>query len=228
MPAKRRAGAAPRRRGKGRPRVESAGAVGRDALIRATCELLKSMPPSRVTRAAIARQSGAAASLVGYYFANTDALLLEAAVSMWRELRERSHAAVARARSPAEKLFARTKVLLETHVENRYFNQLVMEHILQGTSTRAREATEELVQDSFAELSDILEEGVSAGDFRPTDAVFLYETMLGACETFAASQRHLQMLLRGKKLDDKLIESYARFLCDLVLTGIRAGSRRLH
>jgi TetR/AcrR family transcriptional regulator len=178
-----------------------------------------------VTRTAIARQAGVAASLVGYYFANTDGLLLEAAVSMWRDLRQRSHAAVARATSPADKLFVRTRVLLETHVENRYFNQLVIEHMLRGTSVRARQATDELVQDSFAELSDILKAGVDAGEFRPTDPIFLYETMLGACETFAASQRHLQMLLRGKKFDEKLIGAYARFLCDLVLEGIGVSSR---
>src|SRR4051812_29562011 len=106
------------RRGKGRPRPESPGAVGREALLQATCQLLKQVPPSRVTRRAIALQAGVAPSLIGYYFGPMDDLLLEAVIHMWRELRERSRAAVADANSPAEKLLARTKVLLHTHVEN--------------------------------------------------------------------------------------------------------------
>jgi AcrR family transcriptional regulator len=208
------------RRGKGRPKVESAASVGREAVMQATCELLKITPPSRVTHRAIAHKAGIAASLVSYYFGSSDDLMLEVAVFMWQQLRRRSHAAVATADTPADKLFARTRALLQMHVENRYFNQLVMEHLLRGSSARARDATEALVQDSFSELSGILKEGVEAGEFRPLDPIFLYEAMLGACETFAASQRHLQMLLGGKPFNTDLVDAYARFLCDVLLNGM--------
>jgi AcrR family transcriptional regulator len=208
------------RRGKGRPKVESAASVGRQAVMQATCELLKATPPSRVTHRAIAQKAGIAASLVGYYFGTRDDLMLEVAVYMWQQLRQRSHAAVATARTPSDKLFARTRALLQMHVENRYFNQLVMEHLLRGSSARAREATEKLVQDSFSELTGILKMGVEAGHFRSLDPIFLYEAMLGACETFAASQRHLQMLLGGKPFNADLVDAYARFLCDVLLNGM--------
>ena len=177
----------------------------------------------KVTRRAIARQARVAPSLVGYYFGSTAQLLLEAVASMWRDLRDRSRAAVARVETPSGKLLARTRVLLQTHIDNRYFSQLVIEYLLRGKSARARQATEELVQDSFSELSAILRTGAREGAFRHVDPIFLYEAMLGACETFAASQRHLQMLLGGKPFNGDLVDAYARFLCDVVLNGIASA-----
>ena len=103
------------------------------------------------------------------------------------------------------------------------FSQLVIEYLLRGKSARARQATEELVQDSFSELSAILRTGAREGAFRHVDPIFLYEAMLGACETFAASQRHLQMLLGGKPFNGDLVDAYARFLCDVVLNGITSA-----
>lgn len=82
MPAKRTAPrrtrpAADKRRRIGRPALGKA-TVGRDALIAKTCELLARMPPSRVTRAEVARAMKVDPSLIRYYFRDRSTLLLAA------------------------------------------------------------------------------------------------------------------------------------------------------
>ena len=63
------------RRTQGRPLIEVE--VGRQALIDAASALLRTTPPARITRAAIARFAGVDPGLIRYYFGDRDGLFAE-------------------------------------------------------------------------------------------------------------------------------------------------------
>ena len=130
-------------RSAGRPRSGSQ-PVGREALIEVTCELLKSHPPSAVTRALVARHSNVDPSLIRYYFRDRDSLMVAAAESIVARFRSIVAAAYARTDNSArDMLMARIGALLEPAVD-----------LIDGG------------EDAEAGLVDLLEENDRAGDER--------------------------------------------------------------
>jgi AcrR family transcriptional regulator len=214
--------ATPSRRPIGRPHKAASARVGREALTAATRDLLRTVPPARISRALIARHAGVTPALVRYYFGNKEQLLLQATIELSHELRARSRSASGKAGSPSDKLLAKITVLLEMVAHDRHFNQLVMEQIIHGKSARAKRANEEMTEDSFSELHAILTEGVDRREMRKVDPIYLYFLLVGACEIFASGRPMLEMLLGGKPIDDEVIQGYARFVHDLLMRGLAA------
>src|ERR1017187_7611427 len=175
------------RRGIGRPQ-NFGNTVGRDALIAATTELLKVVPPAKITRTKIAQFAKVTPALVRYYFGNTEKLLRATTILLSRERRAKSRARIAAARTAEEKLFARIAVLTETLMLNPHLNQLVLEQIVHGKGTQAKRAFEQINPDSLSEVRDILDEGVRRGEFRPVDTKFLYFALIGMSEFFASNR----------------------------------------
>ena len=65
-------------RSAGRPAI-GVNTVGPAALIDAACDLLKTMPPEKVTRAAVARHANVNPALINYHFKDRSILLRAAA-----------------------------------------------------------------------------------------------------------------------------------------------------
>ena len=223
MPAARSRKTAPTRstkRAQGRPTKKADSRVGREALAAAARDLLKTVPPAKVSRALIARHAGVTPALVRYYFGNKEQLMLQATIELSHELRSRSRAASGAGGSPSERLLAKITVLLDMVAQNKHFNQLIMEQIIHGRSAKAKRANEEMTQDSFSELHAIMADGVRKGEMRKVDPIFLYLLLIGACEIFASGRPMLEMLMGGKGIDEDVIHGYARFVHDLLLRGL--------
>src|SRR5262245_5780132 len=74
------------KRKQGRPHKDKP-AVGPEALIAATRELMKTKPPAQITRLDIARVAGVDPGLIRYYFGDKSELIVAATLQVGAELR---------------------------------------------------------------------------------------------------------------------------------------------
>ena len=217
--------AAPKRT-QGRPQKQDPG-ISRDVLIAATRELLKTVPPAKVTRAAISRAAGVDPALIRYYFGDKAALLAATTEAAARELRERQRAAVAEGGTVEERLRGRVRALVEALYETPYLHGLLLEQIVYGPGDARQEIREELITGALREWEALLRQGAKEGRFRAVDARHLLLAVVGMC-SFPMSERPLfAELFGGRAMTQSMAADYAEFASNLLLTGLApAGSAK--
>src|SRR4051794_38852403 len=114
-------------RGKGRPKTR--GSVGREALIAAARDALKSKPPGEITLQEVAGIAGVDPALIRYYFGQLQDLFTETATEITRELRGRLAALIAEKGSVRDKLERRIMVYLEVFRANPNYHRLIVESV---------------------------------------------------------------------------------------------------
>ena len=209
-------------RSAGRPRNDSQ-SVGREALIEVTCELLKSQPPSAVTRALVARHSNVDPSLIRYYFKDRDSLMVAAAESIIARFRTIVAAAYARTdNSPRNRLVARIGALLELDALYPYFNRLLNEELIRSESPEAKRMARDLQTTAIGAYTELVEAGVRQGEFRPIDPAQLYVSVLGLCEFVNQGRATIEVVQGAPLSPAEYAEKHKTFICDLILQGIQA------
>lgn len=207
-----------RRRSQGRPN-KGTPAVGREVLISATRELMKSMPPGQITRLDIARAAGVDPALIRYYFGDKSALLVAAVLQAGSELRERQARGYAEGTSARDKIRRRIFILLETLYQDPSLHHLIIERIIHSKSKPARRLRDDLVYRTCDELAAVIEEGVAAGEFRRVDHRHLFLATVGAC-SFPMAERPLFAELMGGRTSEADLHAYAEFVSDMILDGL--------
>jgi len=212
-----------KRRGIGRPRSGDTTAVGRDALITATCELLTRLPPSKVTRARVARSVNVDPSLIRYYFRDRATLLLAAFERLTQDF-QRMTAEIPRAaagESPAhQRLRARVKASLRLNFRYPYFHQLLIDEIAHMPTAAAREQVKMLTERGVGLYESIFKAGEQEGSLHATDIAFLYIAVLGMSNFFTSGKMLVQQAVGKRDYNEALFEQYADFVCDLLLHGL--------
>ena len=132
------------RRKQGRPQKDRP-AVGRDTLIAATRNLMKTTPPAQITRLDIARAAGVDPALIRYYFGNKSALVVAAVLQAGAELRDRQLSSSAQATSVLDKIRRRIVVLLEALYQDPSLHHLIIERIIHSNSKKARDLRQDMV-----------------------------------------------------------------------------------
>jgi len=216
---------APASRARGRPRNnDSAGdgnAVGKDALIDATIELLRTTPPSAITPIVVARETGVHPSLIRYYFKNRARLLVAVAERMMAQLSTRVEKTAADpASSPRDRLFARIAAIIELNDSFPNFHQLMVNEMGESSDPAARALISQATFNGTTAYGRILSAGVADGSFRDLDPAMLYTVIVGMAE-FLPAARHQLEIARGRPIDkEELRATYTNFVCDLILHGI--------
>jgi TetR/AcrR family transcriptional regulator len=213
-----------RQRKQGRPN-KGAPVVGRDTLIAATRELMKSKPPGQITRLDIARAAGVDPALIRYYFGDKSALLVAAVLQAGSELRERQARGYAEATSVRDKVRRRIFILLETLYQDPSLHHLIIERIIHSKSKPARQLRHDLVYRTCDELAAMIEEGVAAGEFRRVDHRHLFLATVGAC-SFPMAERALFAELMGGPTTEAHLRAYAEFVSDVFLDGLSQTPRK--
>jgi TetR/AcrR family transcriptional regulator len=209
-----------KRRRIGRPASEH-DSVGRDALLEKTCELLRELPPDKVTRAEVARYTNVDPSLIRYYFKDRASLLVAAAEKLTSEFARNLDKAVKHSdNSPRSLLKARVGALFELIVSHPYFHRLLIEEIVPSSATAAKRMLEEMTERSVAGYEAILAAGAKDGTLRRVNSAQLLLAVIGMCEFFIAGMPILKLAV-GSRLDEKAAASdYREFICDLLLNGL--------
>jgi AcrR family transcriptional regulator len=210
---------APRRQG--RPTADGA-AVGRETIVEATRQLLRTVPPAKVTRSAVARAAGIDPALIRYYFRDMTGLFTAVALAIAASMRQRAEAAIGEPDGgAAERLRRRIRVYLDTFAENPYFHQLFAELILHRDSAETRELRRDLTAKSFGELSALLGGAPRAPGAKNVEPRFVYLAMFGILEFFVSGRPVLEELFPPDAVAaPRLQADYAEFVADLFIRGI--------
>lgn len=213
-PAKREA-PAPRR--KGRP--TEAAAVGREALIATTQELLREAPPDRITLARIAQRAGVTPALVRYYFGSKEALLMATAVAQLEALQHKGEQALRGDAPIAQRLAARLAAMIEQVQANPRFHELLMDSVYTGENAESERLLAQAVSRGLM-LTLALQHGARGAELRAVDPRFLHVAMIGMTEFFGSADVFLRQLFGAEAEADALRERYVAFLVDLLLQGL--------
>jgi TetR/AcrR family transcriptional regulator len=206
----------PRRQG--RPAADGA-AVGKAAIIEATRQLLRNVPPAKVTRSAVARAAGIDPALIRYYFGDMTGLFTAVALAIAGSMRQRAEVALGEpGQSPAERLRGRIRVYLATFIENPHFHQLFTELILHRDSAATRALRRDLTARSFGELHALLRDAPRAKSIDPR---FVYHALFGILEFFVSGRPVLEELFPADAVAAPQMQAdYAEFVADLFIRGI--------
>lgn len=208
-----------KKRSKGRPH-DPESAVGREALIRATRELLKTMPPAKVTRLDIARHAGVDPSLIRYYFGDKSRLMAEVVLEVLTDMRA-ARAKRASTSGAAERLRSRLADSVRLFQEHPHHYSLVVEQIFSGAAPKVRALwRRDVVLAGAEELRSIIEGGIKAGQFRSVDPRFLHLLIVAAGEFYATGRAVLEDLFGPAAVNAKLEQEYVQFLFDLFVNGL--------
>lgn len=211
-----------KRRGIGRPAAGTE-AVGREALIDRTCQLLREMPPDKITRAEVARHMGVDPSLIRYYFRDRSTLLLAAMQKLTTEFsRVRDEELDRSGPTPEGQLRARVSALLKFNIMHPFFHRLISDEFVKLESPVAAKFLEELTVGAVNGYGAILDAGVKDGTFRRVNGAFLFLAVIGMCEFFVNGMPILK-IAQGKDLDERNAATrYREFICNLLIDGLRA------
>lgn len=195
--------------------------MGRDMLIDATCDLLKTTQPSEITRALVARQTGVDPSLIRYYFSNRSTLLVAAAQRVTEHYAEMVEQATARSDgSPQGLLFERIRALVDLLATYPFFHRLITENIMPSQDEDARAMFGAVTERGSVSYETILRAGMEQGVFREVDISLLFTAIIGMAEFYVPGRRVIEEA-RGRQIPEtELRETYTRFIFDLVMKGI--------
>jgi TetR/AcrR family transcriptional regulator len=215
----------PRR--KGRPQLDGDAAVGREAVVAATRQMLKRSPPVRISRAEIAREVGVDPSLIRYYFGNKSSLLTAVILQISQEAANRQFK-----NDPsvpfADQLKRRMGTWIEMLSENPQLHNLVVQRVIYGEETESEDLNtirNEIVSKWRSSLQELIDQGVRRGEIRPVDVNMLHVAFIGLFE-FAVNAFPLFGLLEGKALDrSETLARYVDFVVDLLMRGLAVPSR---
>lgn len=208
----------------GRPGAD-APAIGRDTIVECACELLRKLPPGKITRSEVARLAGVDPSLARYYFRDGQSMLLAVAERLTEQFAHRVERFVAASDgTPQEALKARIRSLMALQVEYPYFHQLIAQEVVKSDDPTARRLMEKLTDGGMRAYQTIIDCGVADRTMRAVDGQQLFLAVVGMCESFVTGFPMLRFA-RGKTID-MLAESrrYEEFICELVLRGVLARS----
>jgi TetR/AcrR family transcriptional regulator len=196
-------------------------AVGRDALIDKTCELLQKLPPDRITRAEVARSTNVDPSLIRYYFQDRASLMVAAAERLSQEFAKNFAKRVKQSdRSPESRLRARVAAQFDLNISHPFYHRLLLEEILNSEAPQARKLMDDLTRSAAMAYESILTELAGSGRLRQTHPLYLFMAVAGMCEFFVGGLPVLK-IAKGRKLDEKAAgREYRDFVCDLLLHGL--------
>ena len=133
---------------------------------------------------------------------------------------KRLKAALHRRGSATDKLRRRIELIMQMHIENPYYHQLIFEQLWQGESQTQKRLARKMVMPFYAEFRRIIIEGQQRGEFRAVDPRLVHVATLSMCELFINAPYVLKELFRIDTATASLVSGYSRFVADLLLHGI--------
>ena len=209
----------PRTRTQGRPYAEK-DAVGPETLQRAVRELLERLPPSKVTRAAVARQAGVDPNLIRYYFQDRDSLVLSVVEDIISERAEAARRSPPQG-SPEERLRAHIRGFFEFSLRYPYFHRLLLEEVATSKSVRSRQMFHRLNQQAISTYTEVIKDGAKSKTLRQLDPVLLHIAVVGMVEFFLSSRPLLEDAFGKGTQPAQLSDRYADLIVRLAVDGAR-------
>ncbi|PPQ18820.1 TetR family transcriptional regulator [Bradyrhizobium sp. AC87j1] len=186
----------------------------------AASELMIERSSIEISLSDIAQKSGANAALVKYHFGNKDGLLLallarDAATEM-----SNLEYLLAQPITATAKLKLHIGGIIRAYYRFPYMNRLI-HYLLHETNTAS---ADEVSKFFVAPLLDfhrrLLAEGVSQGEFRATDPVLFYTSLIGACDHLFFGRHAMSRATGVGPVTDDVCRQYIKHMETLICGGI--------
>ncbi|WP_439396192.1 TetR family transcriptional regulator [Bradyrhizobium sp. PMVTL-01] len=191
-----------------------------EKLLLAASELMIERSSIEISLSDIAQKSGANAALVKYHFGNKDGLLLallarDAATEM-----SNLEYLLAQPITSTAKLKLHIGGIIRAYHRFPYMNRLI-HYLLHETSA---DSADEVSKFFVAPLLDfhrrLLAEGISRGEFRATDPVLFYTSLIGACDHLFFGRHAMSRATGVGPVTDEVCRRYIKHMETLICGGI--------
>ena len=208
-----------RRRAIGRPARKKG--VGKEAIVLKTVELLRALPPEKLSLTLAAKNAGVHLTLIKYYFVDRTRLLVDVARYLTLELGERVRASEHDQSPPLERLRIRIDAMVDFYFLNPFYHRLMLEIIADEEDALAGELIKVWISKTLEIYDGIIGAGVGEGILRAVEPRFTYLAIMGLCEQFHLGVRLFERADIGPpETTEQSAAKYKKFLYDLVFYGI--------
>jgi TetR/AcrR family transcriptional regulator len=174
---------------------------------------------------AIAERAGVSKANIFHHFGSKEALYLAVMRDVCSRTSELLHAFVTESGTFSERIHHFARAHLRHLIDNAGVSQLILREIVAGDARRGRELVEKVFGDNFSRLVEIFRAGQQRGEVRnDVDPAVLAMALIGA-NVFFFQNRHILWHFSDIHFADDP-DYYSRAMCDLLLNGMRAPSRR--
>jgi AcrR family transcriptional regulator len=195
---------------------------GREALLNAASELMNERDTLEISLSDIAARANANSALVKYYFGNKQGLMMALLERDVGKSLDQLSQIVESDVTPSEKLRIHIAGLVNLYFRSRYLNKLLFALMRDSTPEQAQQISDKHVRPAAEAQRRILEQGVRSGQFRETDPMLFYFTLIGACDQFFTSQFALKTVFGREGIDDDLRRRFIEHTTSVLLSGIAA------
>ncbi|MCP3461433.1 TetR family transcriptional regulator [Bradyrhizobium sp. CCGUVB23] len=191
-----------------------------EKLLVAASELMIERSSIEISLSDIAQKSGANAALVKYHFGNKDGLLLALlARDAATELSNLEYLLV-QPITPTAKLKLHIGGIIRAYHRFPYMNRLIHYLLHESTAESADEVSKFFVAPLLDFHRRLLAEGVSRGEFRITDPVLFYTSLIGACDHLFFGRHAMSRATGVGPVTDEVCRQYIKHMETLICGGI--------
>jgi AcrR family transcriptional regulator len=202
-----------KKRGQGRP---SDNAVGREAVLDKTMELVQQLPPARVTISLIAREAGVDPALIRYYFGDRETLLLAVVDKMLADIPPD----VEEDAEPVTMLEARIRNTARFTRSTKHVHRLMVDELADAKSADVRRQQGEMNMRAVNAFANLLARD-GGDELRAISPLFLHVALVGLFDFFVSAQPVVRNLVPEETDMDDLSGEFEDFVVDLLLNGLR-------
>jgi AcrR family transcriptional regulator len=194
-----------------------------EKLLVAASELMIERSSIEISLSDIAQRSGANAALVKYHFGNKDGLLLALlARDAATELSNLEYLLV-QPITPTAKLKLHIGGIIRAYHRFPYMNRLIHYLLHESTAESADEVSKFFVAPLLDFHRRLLAEGVSRDEFRVTDPVLFYTSLIGACDHLFFGRHAMSRATGVGPVTDEVCRQYIEHMETLICGGIVNG-----
>ena len=191
-----------------------------EKLLVAASELMIERSSIEISLSDIAQKSGANAALVKYHFGNKDGLLLallarDAATEM-----SNLDFLLAQPITSTAKLKLHIAGIIRAYHRFPYMNRLIHYLLHETSASSADEVSKFFVAPLLDFHRRLLAEGVSRGEFRQTDPVLFYTSLIGACDHLFFGRHAMSRATGVGPVTDEVCRQYIKHMETLICGGI--------
>lgn len=194
----------------------------REAILKATHELLLEKGGLQVSISQICQRAGVNVAMVHYHFGNKTGLLITLFESMCAKWSGELEHLLELPVSPRTKLERHVTQIIRNYRMYPYNTRLMSMVVSACKGPQARRLSNNFMRPLTEFYRKLIDEGVEAGEFRRVDPEFFFFSVVGACEFFFSAKQLLGPIFRERKVDEQIEAEFGQHTVSLLLDGMSA------